>query len=134
MLAAARKRFNWHKRKHCFELFGLDFILDRDYNVFLIEANTNPCLEESSGLLRSLLPRMIDDLLKLTVDRIFPMSHQEYIFGRQTKPGIVSHSPDSDPLLSANKISHSPKSKLRIEKNHPSIYSVHGYADKMNLW
>jgi hypothetical protein len=74
VLSAARKKFNMHKRKHCFELFGLDFILDHDYNVFLIEANTNPCLEESSGLLRVLLPRMIDDMFKLTVDKIFPMN------------------------------------------------------------
>ena len=32
-------------------MFGFDYFLDEDYNVFLIEVNTNPCLEESSGLL-----------------------------------------------------------------------------------
>jgi len=39
--------------------------------VWLIEVNTNPCLEESSSTLKMLLPRMIDDMLKLTVDKIF---------------------------------------------------------------
>ena len=43
-------------------------MLDGDYNCWLIEANTNPCLEQSSKLLSVLLPRMIDDMLKLTVD------------------------------------------------------------------
>jgi D-alanine-D-alanine ligase-like ATP-grasp enzyme len=52
-------------------LFGLDYILDADLNVWLIEANTNPCLEESSKLLEVLLPRMIDDMFKLTIDKIF---------------------------------------------------------------
>ena len=47
-------------------------ILDEDFNQWLIEVNTNPCLEESSELLKSLLPRMIEDLLKLTVDITFP--------------------------------------------------------------
>jgi hypothetical protein len=59
------------KRKYCFELFGFDYIIDGDLNVWLIEANTNPCLEESSKLLEVLLPRMIDDMFKLTVDKIF---------------------------------------------------------------
>jgi D-alanine-D-alanine ligase-like ATP-grasp enzyme len=34
--------------KGVFELFGYDFIIDGDYNIWLIEVNTNPCLEESS--------------------------------------------------------------------------------------
>ena len=52
-------------------MFGLDYILDADLTVWLIEANTNPCLEESSKLLEVLLPRMIDDMFKLTIDKIF---------------------------------------------------------------
>ena len=69
---SVRKKLDPHKRKHCFELFGYDFILDADYNVWLIEVNTNPCLEESSQLLKALLPRMIEDMLRLTVDVTFP--------------------------------------------------------------
>lgn len=33
--------------------------------------NTNPSLDESSLLLENLLPRMIDDAFKLTIDTIF---------------------------------------------------------------
>ena len=38
---------------------------------WLIEVNTNPCLEEPSALLKTLVPRMINDMLKLTIDCVF---------------------------------------------------------------
>jgi len=52
-------------------LFGFDFMIDADLNCWLIEVNTNPCLEESSKLLEMLIPRMIDDMFKLTIDKVF---------------------------------------------------------------
>jgi len=55
----------------CFELFGYDFIVDASYGIWLIEVNTNPCLEESSKLLGSYIPRMVNDMLKLTIDQVF---------------------------------------------------------------
>jgi len=69
---SVRKLINQEKRKYCFEIFGYDFILDSDFNTWLIEVNTNPCLEESSKLLKMLIPRMVDDAFKLTVDVLFP--------------------------------------------------------------
>jgi len=51
-----------------FELFGFDFILDEELRPWMIEINTNPCLEESSSILKILIPRMIDDMFKLTID------------------------------------------------------------------
>ena len=67
-LYSIRKKLDPFKRKFCFEPFGYDFILDEDFNIWLIEVNTNPCLEESSQLLKTMLPRMVEDMLKLTVD------------------------------------------------------------------
>ncbi len=50
---------NKNNRQYCFEIFGFDFIVDEIFNVYLIEVNTNPCIEESSGLLKKLIPRML---------------------------------------------------------------------------
>ena len=83
---AVRKTIDPCKRKFCFELFGLDFILDEDFNSYLIEVNTNPCLEESSELLKMLLPRMIEDMLKLTVDVKFP----KHLLRRPKKKGSLT--------------------------------------------
>ena len=70
-LYSIRNKLAENDRKHCFEIFGYDFILDEDFNTWLIEVNTNPCIEESSPLLGMLIPRMLDDAFKLTLDVIF---------------------------------------------------------------
>ena len=38
-------KVNPPKCKYSFELFGLDFIIDHEFRPWLIEINTNPCLE-----------------------------------------------------------------------------------------
>lgn len=71
-LRAVKGKLNPNIRQHCFEIFGYDFIIDSNMKPWLIECNTNPCLELSSPLLQQLIPRMIHDAFKLTLDIIFP--------------------------------------------------------------
>jgi hypothetical protein len=71
-LSSVKSKMDPMTRQHCFEIFGYDFMIDNSYNSWLIEVNTNPCLNESSALLKSYLPRMIDDAFRLTLDHIFP--------------------------------------------------------------
>jgi hypothetical protein len=58
-------------QKYTFELFGYDFIIDNDFNTVLIEVNTNPCIEESNKLLKTLIPRMLDDMFTIVMDPLF---------------------------------------------------------------
>ena len=53
-----------HNRQYTFEIFGYDFMLDSDFKLYLIEVNTNPCLEASSTLLGKLITNMVDCALK----------------------------------------------------------------------
>lgn len=46
-------------------------MIDETGHPWLIEVNTNPCLEESSKILKKLIPRMLDDAFKLTIDQLF---------------------------------------------------------------
>ena len=53
------------QRRHCsFEIFGYDFMIDEGMKVWLIEVNTNPCLELSSPLLARLIPSMLENAIK----------------------------------------------------------------------
>jgi hypothetical protein len=69
---SVKRKLDPNKRNGSFELFGYDFMVDNDMSVWLIEVNTNPCLDESSDLLKRLLPRVLDDAFKLSIDKDFP--------------------------------------------------------------
>ena len=70
-LLSVKRKIVDENSKYCFELLGYDFIIDAEFNSWLIEINTNPCLELSSTLLKMLIPRMLDDAFKLTIDLMF---------------------------------------------------------------
>ena len=74
---SVRNKININNINHCFEIFGYDFMMDDDKNVFLIEINTNPGLEISSDIIAELVPRMIDNALLLTVDELFPTEYSK---------------------------------------------------------
>ena len=59
------------RRLHCMEVFGLDFMIDDEFKPYLIEVNTNPCLELASPLLSRLIPTVIENALKIGLDAIF---------------------------------------------------------------
>ena len=61
-----------HKRQHTFEILGYDFMLDDDFKVYLIEANTNPCLETPSPLLQKLISDVLDSGFRIALDPLFP--------------------------------------------------------------
>ena len=54
-----------------FELLGYDFMIDDQFRPFLIEVNSNPCLELCSPLLAELIPNLINNVITLCVDPIF---------------------------------------------------------------
>ena len=109
--------------KHTFELVGYDFMVvpiqeppmegdtssvpQCSFKTRLIEANTNPCLEESNQLLKKMIPRMLDDMLKIVLDPLF---------GTTLAPNAMS----------ANETENG----MAVEINYP----VEGYDDNVNMF
>lgn len=56
---------------HSFELLGYDFMIDADFKPWLIEVNTNPCLETSSSDLVRIISNLLDNTLSIAIDPLF---------------------------------------------------------------
>ena len=80
--SVAKNRINGFDKNNCFEIFGYDFMLDDQYNPYLLEINTNPGYEESSPLIKMLVPRLIDDAFRLTIDKIFERNDKDKYFSK----------------------------------------------------
>ena len=66
----------------CFEIFGYDFILDNDFKPWILEINNNPGLGISSPLIEKLIPRMLDDAFRLTIDKIFDTKYSNDVIDK----------------------------------------------------
>lgn len=99
--------------KRNFEIFGLDFMIDRDFGVWFIEANTNPAITTGNSYLDQLIPRMLDDAFKLTIDKMFSVPRLESHFtnrvGVERTKEVISH----------------------YDNTH---FPLEGFKDKDNLW
>jgi hypothetical protein len=71
---------NCNKKSTTFEVFGYDFMIDNEFNVWLIEVNTNPCLELSCSYLAKIIPEMLENAFKIAIDPVFPpvIEHKKF--------------------------------------------------------
>lgn len=60
------------KLQNNFEIFGFDFMLDSKLKPWLIEINTNPCLELGCPILERIIPNMLENAFRIAIDPLFP--------------------------------------------------------------
>lgn len=77
-----KKNLNNAKRENSFEFLGYDFLIDEDFRIWLIEVNSNPYIGIPNEYIREMLSKMIDDMLKITLDCVFP---------QPSRPDDVNH-------------------------------------------
>ena len=56
-------------RENCFELYGYDFMIDNELNVFLIEINSSPAMDYSTSITQKLVQEMSENLIQIVIDK-----------------------------------------------------------------
>ena len=137
-MLSVKDKINKNNRTYQFEIFGYDFMLDDNFNVFLIEINTNPGLEESSPWIKVIVPRMLDDALRLTLDQLF---EPKYDFSQNYKKldeldileNVLNNLKNNNESNEEGDDKNKDKSKIN-NKKYISPFPVPGYEDDENLW
>ena len=70
------------------ELFGYDFMIDEDFKIYLIEVNTNPCLDTTCPLLARIISNVLDTSMRISLDPVFPPPlNQDGSFAKKSNAG-----------------------------------------------
>ena len=155
-MRSVKEKINKNNREYQFEIFGYDFMLDEDFNAYLIEVNTNPGLEESSPWIKIIIPRMLDDALRLTLDQIFEPKYdfnlnyknEEYIqnykmvlhkLKREENPNSINSLNNKEFIEDTSKNEKNINSPSENDQNdqkkkYISPFPVPGYELDENLW
>ncbi len=153
-MLSIKNKINKNDRGNQFEIFGYDFMLDNDFNLFLIEINTNPGLEESSPWIKVIVPRMLDDALRMTIDQVFEpiydfssiIDEHYYNYNDKDKEKEKEKNETNNKNEEKEKNSeqknnetknNETKNKNENKKNNLKYYSpfpVPGYKPDENLW
>jgi len=86
---AVMDKIDPRRMSHSFEVLGYDFMIDENFKVYLIEANTNPSLEICSPLLARIIPELLDNSFRIAVD---PLYQPPYLI-EDTRPSDLSPMP-----------------------------------------
>lgn len=68
MVEAVTAELTFVCKNNCFELFGLDFMIDPEWNTWLLEANAEPDLSKAGDRLQCVIDQMLQETLEVVVD------------------------------------------------------------------
>lgn len=76
-----RNKINYRHRRNCFELLTFDFIIDKDFRLWLLDIHNKLDMSGYCKYMKNILPKLIEEILSLTVDLTFPPIVENYNLG-----------------------------------------------------
>lgn len=89
VFAASKGSLNPSNHKHCFELFGLDIIIDSNLKCWLLEVNSNPSLECANKEVSTIKHRLVGSLFSSR--RYVQADHRQNIRGAKSVQQIRTY-------------------------------------------
>ena len=77
-------KLNCKKNTLSFQIFGYDFIIDRNFKPWILEINYNPGLQISSKVIENIVPRMVDDAFRMNIDEVFETVYSDECVDKET--------------------------------------------------
>ena len=104
-------------------------MLDKDFTPFLIEANTNPCLETSCPLLARIISGLLESAFRIVVDPVLPPNDFNFKRGNEalgeTKFKLVfdetEEGPELQKLFSSNMMTNEDIDNISIEDEEDEV-------------
>lgn len=54
--------------QHCFEVYGLDFLVDEDFGVHLLEVNPGPDFKQTGSRLQGIIAQLWEEIFQIVLD------------------------------------------------------------------
>jgi hypothetical protein len=86
-----------YKSSNLYEMFGVDFVIDEDFNLFVIEVNASPMIIGTSREKTKLMKKMFKDLVDIERALVKSRTKRVLNFLGENKAGLKSK--DSDKIL-----------------------------------
>jgi hypothetical protein len=74
---------------NCFEVFGFDFLVDSNYNCYILEANAGPDLKNTGNRLDYVIVSLLEGVMKNGVDVLFPLHDDDKEKAKQGNLNLV---------------------------------------------
>ncbi|RHY08739.1 hypothetical protein DYB25_008995 [Aphanomyces astaci] len=72
VFAAYRGEFSvFQPLPNCFEVYGVDFVVDEDFHVWLLEVNPGPDFKQTGGRLQPLIQTLFEGMVDIVTDTFF---------------------------------------------------------------
>ncbi|SSD60059.1 related to Probable tubulin--tyrosine ligase PBY1 [Saccharomycodes ludwigii] len=81
LAAVNANRLNFQPLENAFEIYGVDFLVDRDYKVKLLEVNAYPDFKQTGDALKNLIFELFDNVTQTCIAPIFQKKEDEDIVG-----------------------------------------------------
>ncbi|OQR85444.1 hypothetical protein THRCLA_10692, partial [Thraustotheca clavata] len=84
---------------NCFEVYGVDFLIDEDFQVWLLEVNPGPDFKQTGKRLQPVIQTLVNGMVSIVTDTFFSKPAASYPSFERMNDGILHSMAEADSAL-----------------------------------